>query len=128
MEEETSTTDVLTGVEVPTSNGDTSETEETRGKMTDLVEFKRLSIMPQCSTDRTLGFLTEPVVSDPAAGSQLPWADPDEFFLSQEQSRVARMCLDEPFIIALCHASLDDLNIPLHASLVCPESEISSSR
>ncbi|EER08386.1 hypothetical protein Pmar_PMAR000426 [Perkinsus marinus ATCC 50983] len=72
MEEETSTTDALTGVEVPTSNGDTPETEETRGKMTGLVEFKRLSIMPQCSTDRTLGFLTEPVVSDPAAGSQLP--------------------------------------------------------
>ncbi|KAF4695594.1 hypothetical protein FOZ60_004091 [Perkinsus olseni] len=100
LEEKISTSDALTGVELPSStdDGDSPTAADRRGKIAGSVEFTRLSMVTACSKDRSLGFLRESV----------------------GPSKVARICSEEPFIVAVCHASLDDIDIPLHASLVCP--------
>ncbi|KAF4676931.1 hypothetical protein FOZ60_000465, partial [Perkinsus olseni] len=115
LEEKMSTSNVLRGrkaassriratamsIEIPpsTPDGESPTAADRRCKIAGSVEFTRLSMIAACSKDRSLGFLRESV----------------------EPSKVARICSEEPFIIAVCHASLDDLDIPLHSSLVCPE-------
>ncbi|KAF4663630.1 hypothetical protein FOL46_004643 [Perkinsus olseni] len=115
LEEKMSTSNALTGrkaassrigatamsIEIPpsTPDGESPTAADRRCKISGSVEFTRLSMIAACSKDRSLGFLRESV----------------------EPSKVARICSEEPFIVAVCHASLDDLDIPLHSSLVCPE-------
>ncbi|KAF4734302.1 hypothetical protein FOZ63_015792, partial [Perkinsus olseni] len=92
LEEKMSTSNVLRGIEIPpsTPDGESPTAADRRCKIAGSVEFTRLSMIAACSKDRSLGFLRESV----------------------EPSKVARICSEEPFIIAVCHASLDDLDIP----------------
>ncbi|KAF4665009.1 hypothetical protein FOL47_004828 [Perkinsus chesapeaki] len=96
QEEHINSTHGLQGVRIRAGVEECPTSEE--NKISGVVEFARLSLTSDVVTDRSSGFLQQSI----------------------KESRVGRISSEKPFIVALCHAALDDLNIPLHASLVCP--------